>query len=70
VWAQVLELPPRQRAVIVLRYYEDRSEAEIAEILGISAGSVKTHAHHAKVALRGMLRGRLGEELHGLELDI
>ncbi len=66
LWTQVLALPPRQRAVIVLRYYEDRSEAEIAEILGISAGSVKTHAHHAMATLRG----RLGQELRDLELDV
>jgi RNA polymerase sigma-70 factor (sigma-E family) len=55
IWSEVLTLPPRQRAVVVLRYYEDRSEAEIAEILGISAGSVKTHAHHALARMRGRL---------------
>ncbi|MFC7726019.1 SigE family RNA polymerase sigma factor [Nocardioides sp. GCM10028917] len=55
IWAEVLALAPRQRAVVVLRYYEDRSEAEIAELLGISAGSVKTHAHHAMAKLRSRL---------------
>ena len=37
-------LPPRQRQVLVLRYYLDQSEAEIAETLQVSRGSVKRHA--------------------------
>ncbi|WP_245862530.1 RNA polymerase sigma factor [Phycicoccus duodecadis] len=45
-------LPQRQREVLVLRYYLDLSEAEIADALGISPGSVKTHAHRGLAALR------------------
>jgi RNA polymerase sigma-70 factor (sigma-E family) len=44
-------LPARQREVLLLRYYADLSEAEIAEALGISAGSVKTHASRGLAAL-------------------
>lgn len=55
VWQALRRLPPRQRAVMVLRYYEDLSEAEIARTLGISAGSVKTHAHHAVRAMSSYL---------------
>ncbi len=44
-------LPERQRQVLVLRYYGDLSEAEISEALGISPGTVKTHAHRALAAL-------------------
>ena len=45
-------LPTRQRAVIVLRYYEDLSEQQIADVLGCSTGSVKSQAHDALAALR------------------
>lgn len=46
------ELSRMQRAVLVLRYLEDRPIAEVAALLGISAGSVKTHAHRGCTALR------------------
>ncbi len=47
----VLRLPERQRQVLVLRYYLDQSEAEIAATLSISRGSVKQHASRALAAL-------------------
>ena len=49
------ELPRKQRAVVVLRYLEDLPEAEVASLLGCSAGSVKTHAHRGLRALRAKL---------------
>jgi RNA polymerase sigma-70 factor (sigma-E family) len=45
-------LPPRQRAVVVLRYYEDLPEATIAELLGMSPGTVKSTAAKALDRLR------------------
>lgn len=47
----VRALPARQREVIVCRYYLELGEAETAELLGISAGSVKRHAHRAREVL-------------------
>ena len=55
VLAALRELPERQREVLALRYYLDLSEAEIAATLGISAGSVKTHAHRGLAALTDRL---------------
>jgi RNA polymerase sigma-70 factor (sigma-E family) len=48
-------LPRRQRDVVVLRYLADLSEADVAESLGVSAGTVKQHAHRAIDALRRTL---------------
>lgn len=55
LWPHVRALPPRQRAVIVLRYYEQLSEAEIADVLGCSRGNVKSTAHRALQNLRTAL---------------
>jgi RNA polymerase sigma-70 factor (sigma-E family) len=48
-------LPPKQRAVVVLRYYEDLSEREIAEALGCAPGTVKAHASRALATLRARM---------------
>ena len=54
-WPLVCALPPRQRAVIVLRYYEDLTEAQIAGVLGCAPGTVKSQAAAAIGALRRAL---------------
>ena len=58
ILAAVRELPPRQREVLVLRYFADLSEAQIAEALGVAPGSVKAHAHRALAALRARMEDR------------
>jgi RNA polymerase sigma-70 factor (sigma-E family) len=66
LWPLVCALPDRQRAVIVLRYYEDLTEAQIAEVLGCAAGTVKSQSSAAIAAIRrAMTAAGIGESVEG-----
>jgi RNA polymerase sigma-70 factor (sigma-E family) len=58
VLAAVRTLPTRQREALVLRYYGDLSEAEIAETMGVSQGAVKSHTSRGLAALRKIMESR------------
>ncbi|WP_404382030.1 SigE family RNA polymerase sigma factor [Knoellia locipacati] len=58
LFRRLQRLPARQREVLVLRYYLDLSEAQIADTLGIAPGSVKAHAHRGLAALRTEMEAR------------
>ncbi|TDW95418.1 MULTISPECIES: SigE family RNA polymerase sigma factor [Kribbella] len=51
----LVKVPPRQRAVLVLRYWEDQSVEQTAELLDCSAGTVKSQAARGLATLRGLL---------------
>jgi RNA polymerase sigma-70 factor (sigma-E family) len=55
MWAALHTLPRSQRAVVVLRYYEDLPDAEIARLLGCAQATVRVHAFHALHRLRSVL---------------
>lgn len=63
LWEALRRLPRRQRAVVVLRYFEDLTESQVAEILGCTVGSVKSHTS------RALARLRVDEELHGAAIN-
>ncbi|MEV8371159.1 SigE family RNA polymerase sigma factor [Kribbella sp. NPDC056861] len=60
LWEELKQLPPRQRAAVVLRYYEDLTEAQTAEVLDCSIGTVKSQVSDALKKLRA----RLGADAH------
>jgi RNA polymerase sigma-70 factor (sigma-E family) len=55
LWCALARLPSGQRAVLVLRYYEDLTEAQTAAVLGCTVGSVKAQASRALSKLRGIV---------------
>jgi RNA polymerase sigma-70 factor (sigma-E family) len=57
LWQALRLLSPRQRAAVVLRYYEDLSEQQTAEALGCSVGAVKSLVNRGMESLRGHMRG-------------
>jgi RNA polymerase sigma-70 factor (sigma-E family) len=62
-------LPARQRTVLVLRFYEDLPVAEVADLLGCSAGAVKTHTHRGIRRLRQLLGAEAGFGISEEERD-
>jgi RNA polymerase sigma-70 factor (sigma-E family) len=66
LWQRLGQLPPRQRAAVVLRFYEDLPDAEIAEVLGCAVGTVRSQISRALDSLRQVMdvattRDRIGD---------
>lgn len=65
VWQAIQQLPDRQRQVVVLRYYEDLSEADTADVLGISTGTVKSSLSRGLSRLEQLLAEPTGHATGG-----
>jgi RNA polymerase sigma-70 factor (sigma-E family) len=68
MWALLATLPRAQRAVLVLRFYDDLADDEIAEVLGCGRSTVRAHASRALTQLRSFLSQRL-DERRTVEVD-
>ena len=55
IWEAILRLPPRQRAVLVLHYFEDLDYSEIADLMNISAGTARSQCLRAREAMRASM---------------
>ena len=55
MWDALMFLPPRQRACVVLRYFDDMTDSQVAEVLGCSEGAVKSHLFRARKTLETLL---------------
>jgi len=62
LWQAVSELPVAQRTAVVLYYREDLTVKEVAEAMGVSPGTVKTHLFRARSQIQALLRGREFDE--------
>jgi RNA polymerase sigma factor (sigma-70 family) len=56
LWAALRALPHRQREIVVLRYIAGLTEGEVAQLLGLSLGTVKTHVKRGRAALRSVFK--------------
>jgi RNA polymerase sigma-70 factor (sigma-E family) len=54
---RIASLPPKQRAVVALRYFDNRTDEEIADLLDCAVGTVRSHASRALASLRGAITG-------------
>ncbi|QIK76358.1 SigE family RNA polymerase sigma factor [Nocardioides piscis] len=66
LWQALQQLPPRQRAAIVLRFYEDLTEVQTAEAMGCAVGTVKSQVSAGLTKLRTQLGDRYGDDAAAL----